>query len=124
MSLHEFLGKRGGAFQSRRTTREKKTMHAEARASQESGRKQGEIEQDRTRDRRRRQSERELWFEAMRCDVLVTNMLEDITIRHRRRAGRLTGETTHTFSGVKVRPLILRQSSCRFLTPQTQSPTR
>jgi hypothetical protein len=108
MPLHEFIGIRGGAFQSRRTTREKKTMHAEARASQESGRKQGEIEQDRTRDRRRRQSERELWFEAMRGDVLMTNMLEDFTIRHCRWTGRFTGETTHTLSGVKIRPLVLR----------------
>jgi hypothetical protein len=124
MPLHEFLCIRSGAFQSRRTAREKKAMHTEARAAQESGRQQGEIEQDRTRDRCRCQSERELWFEAMRCDVLMANVLEDFAIRHRCRAGSFTGEATDTLRGVKVRPLVLRQPSCRFLTPQTQSPTR
>jgi hypothetical protein len=104
--------------------REKKTMHAEPRASQEPRWQHGEIEQHRARYRCGCQSKRKLWLEAMRSDVLMTNMLEDLTIRHRRGAGRFTGEATHTFSGVKVRPFILRQSSCRFLTPQTQSPTR
>jgi hypothetical protein len=108
MSLHEFVCIRGSAFQSRRTTREKKTMHAEPRTAQESGWQHGEIEQNRPGDRCGCQSKRELWFEAMRGDVLVTNMFEDFTIRHCRWTGRFTGETTHTLSGVKIRPLVLR----------------
>jgi hypothetical protein len=99
-------------------------MHAEPSASQEPCRQHGEIEQHRMRDRRRCESERELWFEAMRCDVFMTNMLEDLTIRHRRGTGRFAGETTDTFSGVKVRPLVLLQSSRRFLTPKAQTTTR
>jgi len=124
MSLHKFIGVHRGAFQSCRTAREKKAMHAKARASQESCGQHGEIEQHRLRDRCGCQSEREFWFEAMRGDVFMTNMLEDFSIRHRRWTSSFTGETTDTFSGVKVRPLILRQSSCRFLTPQAQSSTR
>jgi hypothetical protein len=124
MSLHEFLGIRSGALQSRRTAREQKAMQAEAGTAQKSSRKQGEIEQHRVCDRCRGESERELGFEAMRGDVFMTNMLEDFTIRHRRWTGRLAGETTDTLGRVKVRPLILRQSSCCFLTPQTQTTTR
>ena len=99
-------------------------MHLEARAAQKSGRQQGEIEQGGMRHSHGRKTQLQLRREAMRGDVLVTNAFEDLTIRHRRRTGRLTGETTDTFCGVKIRPLILGQSSRRFLTPQPQTTTR
>ena len=99
-------------------------MQAKARAAQESCGKQGEIEQGGMCHSHSRKTQLQLRREAMRGHVLMANAFEDFSIRHCRRAGGFTGETTHALGRVKVCPLILRQSSRRFFTPQTQSSAR
>jgi ABC-type uncharacterized transport system ATPase subunit len=70
------------------------------------------------------QAELELGLEALRRDILVANVLEDLAIGNGGRTGGFAGQATDTLGGVKVRPLVLSQPSRGLLAPQTQPTAR
>jgi hypothetical protein len=118
---HEFGGIGGAALQDWGPAREKETVKAETGLPQDPAGEQGQVEQGRDGHGGRGETKRHLWLGAMGDDVLVPDPLEDLPIRHRGRTGGLTREASDAFLGVKIGPLVWREATGRFLTPQPEA---